>query len=274
MVKTKSGYLFLILWCICSTFAKNFDRSYAYVVSDATGRYFIKSEPRVESPLTTVGNTTVYQVSEHNNRELAKFNWFCGALNLFIENDTIYIQCHNRHQVSVSLTNRDFGSGRPAPTITPYITGRYYINSIPKSSKNYSTIGSTIAYKVEKFTDREIVRYNWYCKDLYLFSINDSLYAVRLNTRLQGTAANYSDVAIAFYHNKRKIKEYSTLAIAQHPYNILRSDFSYSVVSLAPELMFYDLPEPDECIFTIMTIDRRYLHFDVRTGDMLDDNGE
>ena len=244
-------------------------RSWAYVAADQSGRYYLKSEPRVQSPLTTVGYTTVYQVREHNDRELARYNWFCGDLSIYVEEDTVYVLCRDRIQAGIGIDSHD--GDRPGPVITPYVSGQYYIKSIPKSTAEYSSIGYTIAYRVEQYADREIVRYNWYCRDLYLFSINDSLFAVRLNSTHQGTAANYSDVAVAFYHNERKIKEYSTLAIAYKAFNVLKGDFSYSVIAAAPELMFYDAPGPQECVFTIMTVDHRYLHFDVRTGEMLDE---
>ncbi len=261
----------IILFSLYCLYAKEFNHSYAYVVSDASGRFYAKSEPIVESPNTTTGNTTIYQVREHSDKELGKYNWFCGDLHLYVEEDSIYIQCHNQSRGSINIEGMGYNNNRPGPTITPYVSGRYYIKSIPKSGKNYSTIGYTAAYKVGKYIDREIVRYNWYCRDLYLFSINDSLFAVRLSSRLQGTAANYSDVAIGFYYKERKIKEYSTLTIARNPFNIMKGDFSYSIISAAPELMFYDMPNPEECVFTIMTVDNRYLHFDVRTGKLLDD---
>jgi hypothetical protein len=264
-------FVIVILFFICSGYTKNIDRSFAIVIPDASGRFYAKSEPRVGSPYTTVGYTTVFQVREHNDKELGRFDWFCSDLYVHLEGDSIHLLCHDQNLGSMRIDNPGYQERYPYPTITPYVSGRYYIKSVPKSNKQYSTIGYTIAYKVKKYTDREIVRYNWYCQDLYLFSINDSLYAVRLNGRLQGTAANYSDIAVGFYHNERKIKEYSTLTIARNPFNILKGEFSYSVISAAPELMFYDMPDPDECVFTIMTVDHRYLHFDVRTGDLLDD---
>lgn len=267
MHKIKIHSLIIILSLTLCGFGIEY--SYAYVRTDPTGRFYVKSEPRVNRPHSTIGVTKIFLAHEFTDREIVHFDWYSEYVELLPKADSLYLVNHGDPVYSFAPRHYGVRPNQPGPVITAFKDGRYYSKAISRFGKTNSAIGSTSLYEVKTYRDRELVRYNWYCPMVYLFLINDSLYTVRLNQWFDGSSANYTDITLGFYSKQNKLQEYSTLALSRTPFNIARDRNSYAVVAAYPDLVLYEMEGDGKALFSIRTTDSRNLDFDIRTGTLI-----
>jgi hypothetical protein len=141
--------------------------------------------------------------------------------------------------------------------------GRVYAKSIPDN--DYGTKGKTLVYTVDKEGDKLLYTFDWFADQIYLLENVGSV--IRLGPWARGHEPNDQDLAIGFYLQGKKLKEYSTLDIVKMGYdekmNVRMSVSHYTVFE---EIIGYRWIRNDVWAFDVKTHEGTILSFDVSTG--------
>ena len=126
---------------------------------------------------------------------------------------------------------------------------------------------------VDAGTDRLVHTYNWYAQQLFL-ECNAAaagkpvaVAVARIGPWHRGRRATTADLAIAFYHDGKLVKHYSTLDIAGSPDNVNASVSHFRVFEHTDG---YHWIRGNEYAFHARTVDRRQLAFDAASGERVE----
>ena len=143
--------------------------------------------------------------------------------------------------------------------------GRIYAKSVPNDY--YGSEGKTFIYSVEKEEDQLLYAFDWYAGQIYLLGSVGSV--IRLGPWARGHEPKVQDLAIGFYLDGKKLKEYSTLDIVMagynEPINVRTSISHYTVFE---EIMGYRWVRNNIWAFDVKTHEDKILSFDVSTGKL------
>jgi len=152
--------------------------------------------------------------------------------------------------------------------VTASENGSIYAKSVPDEYdwENRSN-GKTFVYEVSEKKDKLLYTYDWFAQEIYLLDNFGSL--VRLGPWARGHEPNKGDLAIGFYLDGKKLKEYSTLDIVNMAFddkmNIGMSISHYDIFS---EVIGYRFLRWDKWAFDVKTNEGKILSFDVSTGNL------
>lgn len=147
--------------------------------------------------------------------------------------------------------------------------GRCYAKSIPNGK--YGTKGVTKIYQVNENNDTLVQTYDWFAPRLSIFCnlVSGSVIApsvVQFGPWQRGAGPNPADFALAFYHNGKLLKKYSTSDIAGPSKSVSRSVGHYEVIK---EVKGYRWIDSNSYAFDIVTADNKVVSFNPATGERL-----
>ena len=148
--------------------------------------------------------------------------------------------------------------------------GNCYAKSVP--AELYGQQGSTRIFVVQAGVDRLVQTYGWYAQQLFLecnaaaAGAPAAVAVARIGPWHRGRRAVASDLAIAFYHGGKLVKQYSTLDIAGSPDNVSASVSHFRVFEHTDG---YHWRSGNGYAFHVRTTDGRRLAFDAATGERL-----
>lgn len=155
----------------------------------------------------------------------------------------------------------------------PYVKsseyGRVYAKSIP--DEYYGLKGKTLVYAVNRDADKILYTFDWYSNQIFLLDSVGSV--VRLGPWARGQAPSADDLAIAFYLDGKKTKEYSTSDIVrityQDPSHVGNSVSHYTVFN---KISGFRWIRSNKWVFDVETHENKVLSFDVSTGELQSDD--
>jgi hypothetical protein len=154
------------------------------------------------------------------------------------------------------------------PHVVADVHGQCYAKSVPDKSSGQE--GSTGILAVEEAGDRLVHTLPWYSSQIHIQCQVVPGYAaisvVRMGPWAQGYQARAQDLALAFYHDGRLVRQYSTLEIAGRADNVSRSSSHYTVIRRQG---WSQQPAGSLPSFEVETEDKRRLTFDPATGNIL-----
>lgn len=149
--------------------------------------------------------------------------------------------------------------------------GNCYAKSVP--SEPYGQKGTTqIFLTAAAGADRLVYTHPWYAQQIFLECNTTAagrpmaVAMARMGPWHRGRQAVTADLAIAFYHGGKLVKQYSTLDIADSPDNVSASVSHFRVFEDADG---YHWRTGNEYGFHARTTDGRYLAFDAATGEKM-----
>ncbi len=158
---------------------------------------------------------------------------------------------------------------------TPRVfTSRYgncYAKSVP--SEPYGQQGSTRIFVVQAGVDRLVHTFDWYAQQLFLecnaaaAAAPAAVAVARIGPWHRGRRAVASDLAVAFYHGGKLVRQYSTLDIAGSPDNVSASVSHFRVFEHTDG---YHWRSGNGYAFHVRTTDGRRLAFDAATGQRVE----
>ena len=175
--------------------------------------------------------------------------------------------------VSVLITFNSLVLADEEASNVPYVKsseyGRIYAKSVPDES--YGSKGKTLIYAVDKDTDKLLYTFDWYSSQIFLLDSVGSV--VRLGPWARGHTPNDTDLAIAFYLNGKKIKEYSTLDIVRIGYqDASQVGSSVSHYTVFKKINGFRWIRNNKWVFDVQTDENKVLSFDVAAGELQSDD--
>ena len=148
--------------------------------------------------------------------------------------------------------------------------GDHYAKCIPGNDRG--TTGRTLIYKVGRERDQLEDTYDWYCGSVYPVSTHDGTYVIRFAGGFRGSEPRDEDLAVAFYARGKMIRSYSARDLANGPGSVTTSVSHYQwcrqVVGVG--WLTSEKAKVLKFGFTVETVDRRQLCFDLKTGELLE----
>lgn len=145
-------------------------------------------------------------------------------------------------------------------------TGFYYVKSVPKSREDQYS-GKTRVYRTESEKDELLCEYNWYARQLWLFSDGNDLILVRLGPWHRSGSDPKKELEVGFYKNGKVIKEYTALDIAIKEENFIQSASHYSIMNKPRGIIIGETAN----YFEIHTFDGRNICFNLSDGSIMKD---
>lgn len=166
----------------------------------------------------------------------------------------------------LSASADDEASNTPRVFASRY--GNCYAKSVP--AEHYGQKGTTRIFMVDAGTDRLAHTHPWYAQQLFL-ECNAAaagkpvaVAVARIGPWHRGRRATANDLAIAFYHGGKLVRQYSTLDIAGSPDNLSASMSHFRVFEHTDG---YHWRSGNEYVFHARTTDGRHLAFDAASGE-------